>query len=830
MSASGEALLYNCRSLECSENGPVYSHIVSVRNGGINVSNNAKKYSKPSRSMSTCVPSSSYEALRYAVAALNRLDDFNCEKIGAGFFSEVFKVTHRTTGQVMVLKMNTSLSNRANMLREVQLMNRLSHENILRFMGVCVHEGQLHALTEYINGGSLEQLLQNKHIKLSWETRIKLSLDIARGMCYLHSRGVFHRDLTSKNVLIKIDDNEMMAVVGDFGLAEKIPDPRDRSQRLPIVGSPYWMAPECLKGLWYNEKADVFSYGIILCEIIARIEADPDILPRTENFGVDYVTFSDMCPDCPPQFLELAFTSCRIDPESRPSFKEIVHQLEKMLNVISSMSGGSHLFYPPVVYTSCWDDGDNIDSVRAIFAHGWNRLSPPQNKIQQIDSTPVKIRNSSVPQTPVTPKHIGEAMSMCDPHYKPNNSSHNPFASLPRFWKGKKFLEPSINDVDLAHSMNFDLLSPSKSSTTPSEKQAPKKELSAPLSSSSSKKNLSKSLPSSPVLNRKTSKLQNLYADLCNGDIPDSPRSVSPCPFSSPSSISPFDDDSFSVQEQMNDCKLDDACNQLQETRKNRLPTPLCESPASITFRTKTPSLCAKLRRSSGESGFFSVGDRNSNCDLSLESYHAQEDMQSWTTDSSVELHLNDSSSDVGQVDRMGGRNSDCELSLDSYHVQEDMPSWTTDGSIDLQLNDTDDSGQVGNVGGRKRPSSCYSDDSCCCGNHSPSLCEDLDMNKEHFGKSKDVFCSLPICRKPVIQSLVMCDCTCHLCHTDIYCRSNVTCAVAELSSHDETVQPNVEASKLSDQPLVRHHIGTMLSKTCEKGKRIAKCMRTSSD
>uniref|UniRef100_A0A674NJB2 dual-specificity kinase n=1 Tax=Takifugu rubripes TaxID=31033 RepID=A0A674NJB2_TAKRU len=274
---------------------------------------------------------SSYRALRSAVSSLARIDDFFCEKIGSGFFSEVFKVQHRITGQVMALKMNTLASNKANMLREVQLMNRLCHPNILRFLGVCVHEGQLHALTEYINGGNLEQLLDSD-LYLSWSARIRLSLDIARGLHYLHSKGVFHRDLTSKNCLVRCENGTFTAVVGDFGLAEKIPDYSDGAgkQPLAIVGSPYWMAPEVLRGELYNEKVDVFAYGIILCEIIARIEADPDILPRTEDFGLHVDAFARMVGDCPAALFNLAVNCCNMSAEKRPCFADIVVELEAM--------------------------------------------------------------------------------------------------------------------------------------------------------------------------------------------------------------------------------------------------------------------------------------------------------------------------------------------------------------------------------------------------------------------------------------------------------------------------------------------------------------------
>lgn len=394
---------------------------------------------------------SSCQALKHAVASLNRLDDFIQVKIGSGFFSEVFKVTHRTTGKVMVLKMNLLRSNRRNMLKEVELMNRLSHPNILVFMGVCVHEGQLHALTEYINGGSLEQFVQNRAADIPQPTRVSLARDIAYGMTYLHSKGVFHRDLTSKNVLIKfLDADDLRAVVGDFGLAARIPDPKS-GHKLCTVGSPYWMSPECLKGLYYDERSDVFSYGIVLCEMIARVEADPDQLPRTDNFGLDYMALLDLCePTVVPDFLQLAFRCCSIVPQSRPTFPDIVYNLTEILTEMNLKDEHEARLHSTCAARSVEQLSgihSNVPTSLTTAQHKkiYHRrsLSDESNRVTSNNSNSIAT-NSTLCSSPnnasPSEKARRHALSMCrqDPHYKPR--AGNPFAALAQFRGVKKFL------------------------------------------------------------------------------------------------------------------------------------------------------------------------------------------------------------------------------------------------------------------------------------------------------------------------------------------------------------------------------------------------------
>lgn len=93
------------------------------------------------------------------------------------------------------------------------------------------------------------------------------------------------------------------------------------------MGSAFWMAPEMLRGEPYDRKVDVFSFGIVLCEILARIPADPEILPRTQDYGLDVNAFRELVIGCPQRLLELAASCCMLESFRRPAFTELLDEL-----------------------------------------------------------------------------------------------------------------------------------------------------------------------------------------------------------------------------------------------------------------------------------------------------------------------------------------------------------------------------------------------------------------------------------------------------------------------------------------------------------------------
>ncbi|KAK9158797.1 hypothetical protein Scep_005371 [Stephania cephalantha] len=152
-------------------------------------------------------------------------------------------------------------------LREVALMKRLRHPNIVLFMGAVTKPPNLSIVTEYLSRGSLYRLLHKSGVRemLDMRRRLSMAYDVANGMNYLHRRNppIVHRDLKSPNLLV---DMKYTVKVCDFGLS-RLKENTFLSSK-SAAGTPEWMAPEVLRDEPSNEKSDIYSFGVILWELV----------------------------------------------------------------------------------------------------------------------------------------------------------------------------------------------------------------------------------------------------------------------------------------------------------------------------------------------------------------------------------------------------------------------------------------------------------------------------------------------------------------------------------------------------------------------------------
>jgi len=248
-------------------------------------------------------------------------------RVGRGGYGEVYRGmwggTEVAVKMLFTDNMNAKLL--SDLRKEVDLLCKLRHPNILLFMGACTEPVTPCIVTEYLARGSLASILMDQTVEIEWGLTLQVAIDCARGMAYLHSRNpvIIHRDLKTDNLLV--DDNWQVKLA-DFGLATV----KSRTFAKTMCGTTGWVAPEVLAEEGYTEKADVYSYAIILWELLTRQIPYAGKNTMQVVRSVDRGERLSIPPTCPPDYAKLINHCWGTDPSVRPSFANVLVTLERM--------------------------------------------------------------------------------------------------------------------------------------------------------------------------------------------------------------------------------------------------------------------------------------------------------------------------------------------------------------------------------------------------------------------------------------------------------------------------------------------------------------------
>lgn len=239
--------------------------------------------------------------------------------LGSGAFAAVYK--GRCRGKdvaVKILNDNVDETVLQDFKNEVAILTRLRHENLLLFMGLCTEGGKLKIVTELMPKGSVYTLLRKE--KLSMRKKMMIARDTALGMYWLHKQGIYHLDLKPANLLV--NDNWVVKTA-DFGISQF------KGKVNSIGGTPNYMAPEVFLGVppeKLDDKTDVYSFGMILWELVTERYPWQDQLRTVEDF-IRVVGREGRRPeipkDCPRQLRDLIVRCAMQEPSQRPSFEQI---------------------------------------------------------------------------------------------------------------------------------------------------------------------------------------------------------------------------------------------------------------------------------------------------------------------------------------------------------------------------------------------------------------------------------------------------------------------------------------------------------------------------
>ncbi|GMY05305.1 serine/threonine-protein kinase EDR1-like [Fagus crenata] len=252
------------------------------------------------------------------------------ERIGIGSFGEVYHSDWDGTEVTVKKLLDQELSGAAlaDFKREVRIMRRLRHPNVVLFMGAVMHPPNLSIVTEFLPRGSLYRILHCHPCQIDEKHRIKMALDVARGMNCLHASTptIVHRDLKSPNLLV---GNNWNVKVCDFGLSRLKRNAFLSSKS--TAGSSEWMAPEVLRNDPSNEKCDVYSFGVILWELVTLTKPWSWMNPMQVVGAVGFQNRRlDIPKEVDPLVARIIRECWQTDPNLRPSFAQLIVALKPL--------------------------------------------------------------------------------------------------------------------------------------------------------------------------------------------------------------------------------------------------------------------------------------------------------------------------------------------------------------------------------------------------------------------------------------------------------------------------------------------------------------------
>jgi len=278
--------------------------------------------------------------------------------------------------------------------REVSIMSSFYHPNICLFMGICAQPDRLFIVSEFMPGGDVETLLTSDK-DLSLYRRLIMAKEAAQGMSWLHgfNPSFIHRDLKTSNLLL---DAKLRVKVCDFGLSQvKNHGQMLRDGGTGPKGTPIYMAPEVLQGQDFNEKADVYAFGIILWEFATRGEPFANHSDYNEfRSAVVNGERPEIPKDCEPSLAALIRSCWAHDHATRPSFQEIVESLNKVIIDICIPGTQGRLFWRQMI-NSVGHNQERVEVEEVPWTKFWKslaeflgigntkRMRPAQEKIFQ---------------------------------------------------------------------------------------------------------------------------------------------------------------------------------------------------------------------------------------------------------------------------------------------------------------------------------------------------------------------------------------------------------------------------------------------------------------